>query len=163
MYLPYAKWLAASDRFEEARKAFRSGGRPDLATDTLEQLTANAVAERRYADASYCHYQLAMEALGEICRPPAAGMSEADQTALERFSAMYDRCVAEAVLGASAIWPAACCSAQTCMAALQSMHFIPCALYHAATGDSNSTLLGKQRPLVWLLLAKVVLTCMLLW
>jgi hypothetical protein len=47
VYLPYAKWLAASDRFEEAREAFRQGGRPDLATATLEQLTANAVAERR--------------------------------------------------------------------------------------------------------------------
>ena len=63
MYLPYAKHLSSTDRFDEARMAYQQGGFPELATKILEQLTHNAVMENRFNDASYYFYQLAMEAL----------------------------------------------------------------------------------------------------
>ena len=90
MYLPYAKSLALSDKFDEARMAYQQGGYPELATKILEQLTHNGVVENRFADASFYFYQLAMEALGEIRSPPHA-MSAGDRKLLERFSELYDK------------------------------------------------------------------------
>ena len=90
VYLPYAKHLALSDRFDEARVAYLQGGYPELATRILEQLTHNGVVENRFADASFCFFQLAMEALKEIKSPPHA-MSLGDRKLLERFSELYDK------------------------------------------------------------------------
>lgn len=63
MYVPYAKWLLANDRFDEARLAYTQGGYPRQATQILERLTHNAVTENRFSDAAFYYYQLAMEAL----------------------------------------------------------------------------------------------------
>ena len=90
VYLPYAKNLALNDKFDEARLAYQQGGYPELATKILEQLTHNGVVENRFADASFCFYQLAMEALRDIRSPPHA-MSAADRKLLERFSELYDK------------------------------------------------------------------------
>ncbi len=60
VYLPYAKWLQMNDRFDEARIAYRSADRPDQATYILEQLTYNAVIERRFSDASFYFYQVGL-------------------------------------------------------------------------------------------------------
>lgn len=56
-----AQWLAANDKFDEARIAYREAGRPDRATRMLEQLTHNAVLESRYSDAAHYYFLLAME------------------------------------------------------------------------------------------------------
>eukprot|EP00798_Chlamydomonas_sp_ICE-L_P028208 gene28208-31309_t len=90
VYLPYAKYLASNDRFDEARTAYQRGGFPDLATKILEQLTHNAVMENRFQDASFYFYQLSMEALKAIDSPPHA-MSMEDRRLLDRFSELYDK------------------------------------------------------------------------
>lgn len=90
VYLPYAKHLSANDKFDEARMAYQQGGFPHLATKILEQLTHNAVLEKRFNDAAYYFYQLAMETLKEIQSPPAS-MTSQDRALLERFSELYDK------------------------------------------------------------------------
>jgi hypothetical protein len=67
VYLPYAHWLAIKGRFDEARAAYRSGGRPHEASALLQLLAGCAVQEGRWADAGHAHYQLAMEALQVRC------------------------------------------------------------------------------------------------
>ena len=63
IYVPYAKFLAESDRFVEAQKAFHLAGRPDEAFRVLQELTINAVNENRFDDASYYYWILAMQDL----------------------------------------------------------------------------------------------------
>jgi hypothetical protein len=53
-------------RFDDARAAYRSGGRPDLAQRLLEGLAEAAVRQRRFGDAAHTHYRLAMDAL-QVC------------------------------------------------------------------------------------------------
>ena len=63
IYVPYAKYLAESDKFVEAQKAFHMAGRPDEAFRVLQELTINAVNESRFDDASYYYWILAMQDL----------------------------------------------------------------------------------------------------
>ena len=63
IYVPYAKFLAESDRFVEAQQAFHQAGRPDQAFRVLQELTVNAVNENRFDDASYYYWILAMQDL----------------------------------------------------------------------------------------------------
>lgn len=90
VYMPYAKWLEANDRYDDARIAYRNAGRPDLSIRLLEELVGNAVAESRFDDASYYCYQLSLEALQSIAHPPPT-MVEEDRRALDRFGEMYDK------------------------------------------------------------------------
>ncbi|NXO79997.1 IF122 protein, partial [Sitta europaea] len=63
VYVPYAQWLAESDQFEEAQKAFHKAGRQGEAVRVLEQLTHNAVVESRFNDAAYYYWMLSMQCL----------------------------------------------------------------------------------------------------
>ncbi|KAM4893670.1 intraflagellar transport protein 122 homolog [Sylvia borin] len=63
VYVTYAQWLAESDRFEEAQKAFHKAGRQREAVRVLEQLTHNAVVESRFNDAAYYYWMLSMQCL----------------------------------------------------------------------------------------------------
>jgi hypothetical protein len=63
VYLPFAQWLLSQDRFDDARVAYKDAGRPDLSSRMLEQLTHNAVVEKRFGDAAFYFYQLSIEAL----------------------------------------------------------------------------------------------------
>lgn len=86
-YLPYAKKLIAEDRFDEAREAYAKGGRPELGALMLEQLTHNAVSERRFSDAGHYFWQLAAEAL----RDAEEGESPAAAAALRRYESLLER------------------------------------------------------------------------
>jgi len=61
VFLPYAEYLAITDKFEEAQAAYKKAGRPDLSRKILQQLTHNAVVERRYMDAGYYFWLLSAE------------------------------------------------------------------------------------------------------
>lgn len=63
VYLPYADWLAANDRFEEAQEAYKKAKKPDLALRIVEFLTKNAVIEKRFRDAAKYFFILACEYL----------------------------------------------------------------------------------------------------
>lgn len=52
IYLPYADWLSAQDRFEEAQEAYKKANRPDLSLKIIEFLASNAITEKRYQDAA---------------------------------------------------------------------------------------------------------------
>jgi len=63
IYLPYADWLSANDKFDEAQEAYKKAGRPDLSLRIIEFLTQNAIAEKRYQDAAQYYWLLSTESL----------------------------------------------------------------------------------------------------
>eukprot|EP01013_Petalomonas_cantuscygni_P002133 TRINITY_DN12163_c0_g1_i1.p1 TRINITY_DN12163_c0_g1~~TRINITY_DN12163_c0_g1_i1.p1 ORF type:complete len:1301 (+),score=344.82 TRINITY_DN12163_c0_g1_i1:249-4151(+) len=63
VYLPYAEWLAVSDRFDEAQEAFRKAKRPNDALRMLYQLALNGVTQRRYDSAAFYFWRLSIEQL----------------------------------------------------------------------------------------------------
>ena len=61
--LPYADWLSANDRFDEAQQAYKKANRPDLSLKIIEFLTANAISEKRFKDAAQYYWALSTESL----------------------------------------------------------------------------------------------------
>lgn len=59
--LPFAEWLVAQDRHEEAMAAYRKADRTDLSHKVLADLTSNAISENRFKDAAYYFYILSKE------------------------------------------------------------------------------------------------------
>jgi intraflagellar transport protein 122 len=53
VHLQHAKWLAESDQFIEAHKAFIEAGQPKEAHILLQNLAENAISEERFSDASF--------------------------------------------------------------------------------------------------------------
>ena len=91
VYMPYARWLAENDRFDEARAAYTHAGRSEMATQMLEQLTHNAVMERRFQDAGYCYWLMSQEIASELPKDPRTLLSDADEAKLARFHHFKDR------------------------------------------------------------------------
>ena len=85
IYVPYAKYLAESDKFVEAQKAFHMAGRPDEAFRVLQELTHNAVNESRFDDASYYYWILAMQDLD------MANQAEDPSELLEKFREHHNK------------------------------------------------------------------------
>lgn len=84
VYLPYATWLAESDRFVEAQKAFHKAGKQGEAMKVLEQLTLNAVNENRFSDAGYYYWLLARQCLDNANDDPSQ-----EKTMLTKFHEHY--------------------------------------------------------------------------
>ena len=63
IWLPYADWLSANDKFDEAQEAYKKAGRPDLSLRIIEFLTYNAVIEKRFQDAAQYYWMLSAESL----------------------------------------------------------------------------------------------------
>lgn len=66
LYLPYADWLIAKDRFEEAKEAFKQAGKPEVGLRLFEKLIENAYTERRYGDSAKFYWKLGLEHLSLI-------------------------------------------------------------------------------------------------
>uniref|UniRef100_A0AC35U6Z2 Intraflagellar transport protein 122 homolog n=1 Tax=Rhabditophanes sp. KR3021 TaxID=114890 RepID=A0AC35U6Z2_9BILA len=63
VYLPYARYLAEENKFEECQEAFHKAGHEQEAFDVLESLSKNALQEKRYSDCSYYNWKLAIHFL----------------------------------------------------------------------------------------------------
>lgn len=94
VYVPWAGWLAVNDRFEEAQEAFKLAKRPREALRMMEQLSANSVVCRKFADAAFYFLKLAEECgvLAEGERQPTReeyGRRIAKHNAFVRKADMY--------------------------------------------------------------------------
>ena len=67
--LPYADWLSANDRFDEAQEAYKKANRPDLSLKIIEFLSQNAISEKRFQDAAQYYWMLATESLKLVTDP----------------------------------------------------------------------------------------------
>ena len=85
MYLPYAGWLADNDRFDEARAAYQKAGKSELSTHMLEQLTHNAVLERRFQDAGYCYWLMSQEIAASLPQDPSQPLDASDESETRAF------------------------------------------------------------------------------
>jgi intraflagellar transport protein 122 len=63
MWLPYADYLSANDKFEEAQQAYKKAKRPDLSLRIIEFLAFNAVSEKRFQEAAQFYWMMAAESL----------------------------------------------------------------------------------------------------
>ncbi|CUG87361.1 WD40 repeat-containing protein, putative [Bodo saltans] len=75
VYVPWAGWLAQNDRFEEAQEAFKIAKRPREARHMMEMLAANSVVCRKFNDAAFYFYKLALEC-GQMAEGEAAPSQE---------------------------------------------------------------------------------------
>ena len=86
--LPYADWLSANDRFDEAQEAYKKANRPDLSLKIIEFLSQNAISEKRFQDAAQYYWMLATESLklvGEEKKAPAEGQAAKPTNYMENF------------------------------------------------------------------------------
>ncbi|KND02004.1 uncharacterized protein SPPG_02510 [Spizellomyces punctatus DAOM BR117] len=90
IYLPYANWLATNGHYVEAQENYRKAGRIDEALRVLEQLTENAVTERRYDDAAYYYWTMSSEQLDKLPVDITADqLTPEQQRVLKRFQETY--------------------------------------------------------------------------
>lgn len=80
VYVPYAEWLTSHDRFDDALEAYTKASRPDHCTRLLLQLIDNAVAERRFRDASHYHWRLCEQQLRAIKASSSGDPQEPSET-----------------------------------------------------------------------------------
>lgn len=84
IWLPYADWLSANDRFDEAQEAYKKAARPDLSLRIIEFLTYNAVIEKRFQDAAQYYWMLSAESLRLVKKAPDQ-MTKEDKKFLQSF------------------------------------------------------------------------------
>lgn len=64
LFLPYAKWLIAHDRFDEAKEAYKKADMMSEAHRLLLRLTVNAIEEHRFSQVCVYYTKLSKEYLG---------------------------------------------------------------------------------------------------
>ncbi|TPX51612.1 hypothetical protein SeLEV6574_g00176 [Synchytrium endobioticum] len=85
--VPYANWLAANNRYEEAQVFYRKAGRLDQAFQVLEGLAQSAIVSCRFDDAAYHYWTLASEQLDLLPAEVEAGhLDETEKSALAGFA-----------------------------------------------------------------------------
>lgn len=77
--LPYARWLAENDKFDQSMQAFIDAGEPEEAIKMIELLSHNAVTENRFKDASYYFWLLARKSLDMATAGPRKDMRRISQ------------------------------------------------------------------------------------
>ena len=82
--LPYADWLSANDRFEEAQEAYKKANRPDMALRIIEFLSENAISEKRFQDAAQYYWILATESL-KLVKDPERLSNKDDSKYMEDY------------------------------------------------------------------------------
>jgi len=82
--LPYADWLSANDRFDEAQEAYKNAGRPDLSLRIIEFLSSNAITEKRFQDAAQYYWLLCTESL-KLVQSNDANASKQDKKYLKQY------------------------------------------------------------------------------
>lgn len=84
--LPYADWLSANDRFDEAQEAYKKAKRPDLSLRINEFLSGNAISEKRFQDAAQYYWMLATESLKLVQEVSEAKTKKDDANYMEKFT-----------------------------------------------------------------------------
>ncbi len=62
-YYPYAEYLVAQDKFEDAQRAYFKANRPDKALQMVKKLMSNSIAEHNFTDAGYYYFLVFQESL----------------------------------------------------------------------------------------------------
>ncbi|KAJ3220794.1 hypothetical protein HK099_004014 [Clydaea vesicula] len=91
IFLPYANWLAMNDRFVEAQLNYQKAGRLDVAFRVLQQLTQNAISEKRYEDGAYYFWTLSMQHCDSLPSDvELEALTVAQRKTLEDFHTYYE-------------------------------------------------------------------------
>ena len=66
IYVPYAEYLLTQDKYNEAQKAYLKANKPDLALKIIITLKDNSIIQKKYKDASYYYWEMALSCLKAV-------------------------------------------------------------------------------------------------